>query len=840
MSSLRPPAAQSTASVGRPLFAFTSAQLSAHLSHACALVGAPAQKRPVEGGSEPGQSRPRGADAAERDSSGGETDVSPGPRERAEQGLTAAARVLRDPSAVSVDRLRALQSRVYELSMRDDVPPPLRQELSRALAQLQRLEATRDADATQMDLPEGESTEEESDEQIRGATEELGGGNRGGGGGNDDDDDGDMQLEEEEEEEEAGEEADAIDRVVGRAVTLYNRRPQKWFLTVWTGKPVKDATWLPEADFDTPARRRLLAAFKALTGGETDPQLTGFVRGVVATRTRGRGRQKHTEYKVQWLTTELGVPDRLASEWLRRRQVVNPERALGARDQGAEPDADSSSDDDGSSDDDDDDGPPPGGPGEADDEGGGATLKVMVWDAGAARAKVSLRGAIATLEAEPPYLLDALDEWCSWRLYVLECLAPRASNVTDADVEQLCRDLYDIDRERLDALIDEGVDQEEHEEQQRALLKQQVLRGWRRRRRRRQRDTRTIRAQLLALKSIRARRAAEATDESEPSQLAPETQLGGSQAPADADGRVQADARRIVDAERAVPARRWFQEYADPPVRMHAQANLLTGEKVSGGSRNKRQRLFLGWLRELHTSKEAEFRRGNGTYAREWTQGDWGSPYSTFWPQGALATSASVNLEHIVPSEWLRNGEVVRENGYARQDVTITTLTNQTENSARNDKPLAVFGPASDEANARLYVPPESSRPKKTRLALATCHGVLTYSLVGQETKAAGSKKFAGNFGVPEYARRLAGLRRYALAEPSLISRRIALITSHRHKFMNPLVLRSGLLRVQRYANLLGMRLRGGRATDDPSRLECGLALLTDDVLARELGDAPA
>ena len=695
----------------------------------------------MEDGDAPGPSRQRVDDEAE-----------------AERALEEVARLLRDGSAASTEDLRELQTRLYELLRRSDVPAPLRQELSRALAQLQNAERERDADATQAEVSE------EDEEELPDGTEELGGG----------DDDGGMQLEEDDEPEEPEDEADAIDRLVGRAVTLYNRRPQRWFLAVWRGKPVKDATWLPEADFDTPARRRLLAAFKAATGGEADPQLTGFVRGVVATRTRGRGRQKHTEYKVRWLTTESGVPDRLASEWLRRRQVVNPERALGARDAGAEADADSSSDEDGSSSDDDD--PPPGGPGGADPDGGGdgATLKVMVWDAGAARAKVSLAGAIGTLEAEPAYLLDALNEWCSWRLYVLECLAPRASNVTDADVEQLCRDLYDIDRERLDALIDEGVDQAEHEEQQRELLKQQVLRGWRRRRRRRQRDTRTLRAQLLALKSIRARRAAEADGETEPSQLAPETQLGGSQAPADADERVQADARRIVDAERAGPARRWWQEFSEPPVRMHAQANLLTGEKLSGGSRNKRQRLFLGWLRELHTSKEAEFRRGNGTYAREWNQGDWGSPYSGFWPQGALATSASVNLEHIVCSEWLRNGEVVRENGYSRQDVTVTTLANQTENSARNDKPLAVFGPTTDEANARLYVPPESSRPKKTRLALATCHGVLTYCLVQQETKATGSKKFAGNFGIPEYARRLAGLRRYALAEPSLIARRVA------------------------------------------------------------------
>ena len=49
-----------------------------------------------------------------------------------------------------------------------------------------------------------------------------------------------------------------------------------------------------------------------------------------------------------------------------------------------------------------------------------------------------------------------------------------------------------------------------------------------------------------------------------------------------------------------------------------------------------------------------------------------------------------------------------------------------------------------------------------------------------QESKASGSKRFAVNFGCPEYARRLTGLRRYALADSSAIARRIALITSAR------------------------------------------------------------
>ena len=129
---------------------------------------------------------------------------------------------------------------------------------------------------------------------------------------------------------------------------------------------------------------------------------------------------------------------------------------------------------------------------------------------------------------------------------------------------------------------------------------------------------------------------------------------------------------------------------------MHSQGNLLSGAKDVGGNRNARQRRFLDWLRGVHTAKEAELRQpsrrpgAQPTYAREWLDGDWGSPYSTFWPRGALATSVSVNLEHIIPSEHLRLSEaVLKEAALPRQDVTITTLANLTENSARNDRPLA-------------------------------------------------------------------------------------------------------------------------------------------------------
>ena len=84
--------------------------------------------------------------------------------------------------------------------------------------------------------------------------------------------------------------------------------------------------------------------------------------------------------------------------------------------------------------------------------------------------------------------------------------------------------------------------------------------------------------------------------------------------------------------------------FYEPPARIHTQSNLLTEGKAAGGTRNKRQRLYLDWLRNLHTEKEAELR---GT--AEWRDGDWGSPYSRFWPSGANATALASLLQSARP-----------------------------------------------------------------------------------------------------------------------------------------------------------------------------------------------
>ena len=74
---------------------------------------------------------------------------------------------------------------------------------------------------------------------------------------------------------------------------------------------------------DTPRRRALLAALKAATGGDEDPQGRGWVREVVGRQTRGEGRARRVEYRVRWRVDD-GVPDAVALEWVRRDQMVVP------------------------------------------------------------------------------------------------------------------------------------------------------------------------------------------------------------------------------------------------------------------------------------------------------------------------------------------------------------------------------------------------------------------------------------------------------------------------------------------------------------------------------------
>jgi len=564
----------------------------------------------------------------------------------------------------------------------------------------------------------------------------------------------------------------------------------------------------------------------------------------------------YTEYKVEWLM-DPDVPriERLF-DWVRREELLAPEAVLPTA-TATTGDGDGDGGDDGESDGvDSDDGERPdrrplppdvGGDDEESDPLTGASSASLVWDAGSQRAKISISRTIVGLAEESPWLVMALEEFCNWRLYLLQCLVPREASVSKDDWEQLGRDLYAIDRDKLDALnkADSGKSPEEHEREQTEMLLQRVDSAWRRRRARREKDTSLLKGQLRGLRLQRRRR--EGRVPSEPSQMAAES-MEDEQIQSDLqlddgerDAQIVADSERIADAADA--GERWWVEFSSPPARMHAQGNLLSGSREVGGNRNAAQTAYLAWIRSTMTTKEAELRvrtrvsggRQRVEYDDEWMTGVWGSPYSTFWPAGKRATSTTVNLEHVVCSEWLRGGEIVKEVGYPRQDATICCLANQSENSARNDKPLG-FGGESDANNQRLYTPPDSNPAKLCLLAKASVHGVLSYPFVQQETKSAGSKLFSGAFGVAEYARRLSGITQYSLSAPSSWERRVTLVNAARHKWHNPLVLRPTLLRNPQFSGLLDMRLRGGRS--ESGELDCGLALLVDSQL-RGLADGP-
>jgi hypothetical protein len=134
-----------------------------------------------------------------------------------------------------------------------------------------------------------------------------------------------------------GDEADPIEALVGRASTLFRRRRRNWVLVQWQGVPLERATWVQEREMDTPRRRALLAALKAATGGDEDPQGKGWVREVVDRQVRGVGSARRLEYRVRWLVDE-GVPDARALEWVRRDQLVVPS-VLWSSDKGWDPGA---------------------------------------------------------------------------------------------------------------------------------------------------------------------------------------------------------------------------------------------------------------------------------------------------------------------------------------------------------------------------------------------------------------------------------------------------------------------------------------------------------------------
>ena len=125
-----------------------------------------------------------------------------------------------------------------------------------------------------------------------------------------------------------GDEADPIEALVGRASTLFRRGRRDWVLVQWQGVPLERATWVQEREMDTPRRRALLAALKAATGGDEDPQGRGWVREVVDRQARGEGRhdalqglEEATE-RLEEGACVAQLPVRIAAHHPQRQRII--------------------------------------------------------------------------------------------------------------------------------------------------------------------------------------------------------------------------------------------------------------------------------------------------------------------------------------------------------------------------------------------------------------------------------------------------------------------------------------------------------------------------------------
>lgn len=393
-------------------------------------------------------------------------------------------------------------------------------------------------------------------------------------------------------------------------------------------------------------------------------------------------------YVIRWYISSKSVDESVGEDLVYRRNLANPEDALGNKDKGKEREEEYDSDVSGDEDEHFLKHPPEEFP---------KPVSALVWDPREGRSKVGVANSFAYIEKEMSWIELALNEWCVWRLYLLQCLAPRESSVTDNDMKQLGNDLYEIDKENiLDEMYEE--DDETFKNDKVDEIKRKVQREWSLRRQMREVDTRILRGQILALRAIKD----SATNMSQiPAIASPESQIDQQAMSAlnyvvgDNEDAIEIAKKILEIRERDGP---WWQQFAHPPARMHTQTHLLSGSREVGGNRNAKQRRYLEWIRRTNSEKEVALRGGPQKHQDEWLKNDWGSPYSTDWPR--RATFSNVNLEHIVCSEWLHMSETrVFEAGLPRQDATICTLCLAKENSSRKDKPLSVFGSETDKSN---------------------------------------------------------------------------------------------------------------------------------------------
>ena len=459
-------------------------------------------------------------------------------------------------------------------------------------------------------------------------------------------------------------------------------------------------------------------------------------------------------------------------------------------------------DDDSEDDGDDDDGDDPSQLGDETQEPDAlpSVVPALVWDSGTGRARISISKGLRHLPEEHDWIQGCLEEWTTWRIYLLyTACVPNATErtaVTNAEIRQLAQDFYETRSRFYDNLWSEhaaaeGIDAEDQTERdefdsmQRDSIRQRIQRAWAKARQFLERDEPKLEAQWRALQVMRDV-AFENRDEVALNHI-------------DDNEHPIFNAILKTWAERG----RYWMLFARPRARQVGITDFLTGE-----GRSKRTEGVLRWWRRVHAESTTKQR----------LDGPYGSVYSGEFADTAESASAVLfPPDHILAQDWQRTSEIIFEHAQSRQDITLCLIATQTENSQRRNLPIDGFGQPDGDGerlDRGLYRPPNLNTARRAMLARTAVHGHLSYSCASDTRSTASSKPFEQSTGIALY--RPVKEKMIALAtadESSQLERRVALLLSAHYGRCNPLALWPSLLRDDpRFAELFRRRIDASEA----------------------------
>ena len=555
--------------------------------------------------------------------------------------------------------------------------------------------------------------------------------------------------------------------------------------------------------------RPILEAFQ---GPRDDPSGNGFVTQIID----ARGPTRRRQYLVRWTLSEE-VPRDKSEEWMPINSLVPGAQAMARAYEVAQDEEDDDDDDD-----ENDDAPVVDETQEEIVDRPRATRSAIRWDPSTARPKVSLRAAvryhITELDADN---LQTLREYVLNRRWALQSrTAP--TDVTNGELEQVARDLFEVDRialestfkrERLQARrerIAAGDDEDEEEDdeddalatwraEREAELAIDVQQRWAAMRREYAVDLTTLDAQDVALDAMERT----ATAGVEPAEVV---------ATARADGTAAATIE-ILQAWANGDVGEVARLFSRPRLKVAAVRDFLSA------NRSASTRGYLALLRKIHGEASAEQRRTTVL----------GSAYSASWPTRESATE--LPPDHVCATSWMEKGtKLIIECAAPDQLAFQCVISRLSENSSKSNDALGVFSPPSEATAQGLYAP-RISVEKKARLAKLTVATFLLLPLLSNRKTSIGMGPYERGVGVEVYARawRLGPFRELLLRPPTPFERRVALLQLAMPKWGITCAFALGATLTPGMERMLVDRFRG---TD-------GISRLVDAALRSSLEAAP-